>query len=64
MPSGGFAGAITAALFLQHFVPAGTAWAHIDTFAWRPAAKPGRPVGGAALGLRAVWAMLRTRYSR
>lgn len=63
-PSGGFAGAITAALFLQHFVPAGTAWAHIDTFAWRPAAKPGRPAGGAALGLRAVWAMLRTRYSR
>ena len=63
-PAGGFAGAITAALFLQRFVPAGTPWAHLDTFAWRPAAKPGRPKGGAALGLRAAWAMLQARYSR
>ncbi|MEQ1509072.1 MAG: leucyl aminopeptidase family protein [Sphingopyxis sp.] len=61
-PSGGFAGAITAALFLRRFVPAGTPWAHIDTFAWRPSAKPGRAKGGAALGLRACWAMLNTRY--
>jgi DNA-binding MarR family transcriptional regulator len=37
------AGAVTAALFLQRFVPEGLAWAHLDTFAWRPAAKPGRP---------------------
>ncbi|MET0137534.1 MAG: leucyl aminopeptidase family protein, partial [Sphingobium sp.] len=51
---GGFGGAITAALFLQRFVPKGVAWAHIDTFAWRPIAKPGRPKGGDALGLRAV----------
>lgn len=63
-PSGAFAGAITAALFLQHFVPAGTAWAHIDTFAWRPSAKPGRSAGGAALGLRAVWGMVQARYAR
>lgn len=63
-PSGGFAGAVTAALFLRRFVPADIAWAHIDTFAWRPAAKPGRPKGGAALGLRAVWAMLDARYRR
>lgn len=61
-PAGGFAGAITAALFLRRFVPDGTPWAHIDTFAWRPAAKPGRAKGGAALGLRAVWAMLEHRY--
>ncbi|MEQ1725132.1 MAG: leucyl aminopeptidase family protein [Sphingopyxis sp.] len=61
-PSGGFAGAITAALFLQRFVSEGTPWAHIDTFAWRPVAKPGRAKGGAALGLRACWAMLTTRY--
>lgn len=59
-----FAGAITAALFLKRFVPDGAAWAHIDTFAWRPSAKPGRPKGGAALGLRAAWAMLQTRYDR
>ena len=61
-PAGGFAGAITAALFLRRFVTAGTPWIHIDTFAWRPAAKPGRAKGGAALGLRACWAMLQTRY--
>ena len=61
-PDGGFAGAVTAALFLQHFVPAGTLWLHLDTFAWRPVAKPGRPKGGEALGLRAVWAMLLKRF--
>lgn len=62
-PEGGFAGSVTAALFLERFVPAGTPWAHLDTFAWRPAAKPGRPKGGEALGLRAAWAMLRARYA-
>ena len=56
------AGAVTAALFLQKFVPEGTPWAHFDTFAWRSAAKPGRPKGGDALGLRAAWNMLRARY--
>lgn len=61
-PAGGFAGAVTAALFLRRFVPAHIAWAHIDTFAWRPASKPGRPKGGAALGLRACWAALQNRY--
>jgi leucyl aminopeptidase len=59
---GGFAGAVTAALFLQRFVPAGTPWAHLDTFAWRPSAKPGRPKGGEALGLRAAWEMLLHRF--
>ena len=58
------AGAVTAALFLQKFVPAGIAWAHLDTFAWRPAAKPGRPKGGDALGLRAVWEMLKARHGK
>ena len=62
-PAGGFAGSITAALFLRRFVPADIAWAHFDTFAWRPAAKPGRPKGGDALGLRAAWAVLRDRYA-
>lgn len=62
-PDGGFAGAVTAALFLRRFVPKQTPWAHFDTFAWRPTAKPGRPKGGEALGLRAAWAMLKARYS-
>jgi leucyl aminopeptidase len=58
----GFAGASVAALFLDKFVPEGTDWAHFDTYAWRPAAKPGRPKGGDALGLRASWRMLQARF--
>ncbi len=59
---GGLAGAITAALFLREFVPASVPWAHIDTFGWRPSARPGQPKGGEALGLRAAWEMLSTRF--
>ena len=62
MGDGPMAGSVTAALFLQRFVPDGIPWAHFDTFAWRSAAKPGRPKGGDALGLRAAWDMLRSRY--
>ena len=61
-PSNGFAGASVAALFMDRFVPEGIDWAHLDTYAWRPAAKPGRPKGGDALGLRAAWGMLQARY--
>ncbi|MEC3911603.1 leucyl aminopeptidase family protein [Sphingobium sp. CR2-8] len=61
---GGFAGAITAALFLKRFVPDDTPWLHLDTFAWRPASRPGRPKGGEALGLRAVFRLLQDRYGR
>ena len=61
-PDGGFAGAITAALFLRRFVPKDTAWAHMDVFAWRPTPKPGRPKGGDAYALRACYAMLKERY--
>jgi leucyl aminopeptidase len=56
------AGAIYAALFLRRFVPKETSWAHLDTYAWRDSAKPGRPKGGDALGLRAVFALLEKRY--
>jgi leucyl aminopeptidase len=59
---GGFAAAITAALFLEKFVPTGVPWAHFDTFAWNNAARPGRPKGGEALALRASWAVLRSRF--
>lgn len=58
--SGGMAGSITAAVFLQHFVDA-ERWVHFDVWAWREA-KYGRPAGGAACGLRAMWAALRARY--
>ena len=59
---GAFAGAVTAALFLQKFVPDDVPWVHLDTFAWRPTSKPGRPKGGEALGLRAVFRYLTETY--
>ena len=62
-PDSGLAGAVTAALFLQRFVPGNTPWLHLDTFAWQPTSKAGRPKGGEALGLRAVWAMVQLRFS-
>ncbi len=55
-----FAGSITAALFLKQFVNA-KSWVHLDVWAWREG-KYGRPAGGAACGLRAMWDMLKTRY--
>ena len=58
----GLAGAVTAALFLERFVSAGTPWAHLDLYAWNPTARPGRPEGGEALGMRAAFALLRRRF--
>lgn len=58
------AGCITAALFLKRFVPDTISWAHLDTYAWRDAGKPGRPKGGEALGLRTMFRVLQERYSR
>ncbi|KQM41614.1 leucyl aminopeptidase family protein [Sphingomonas sp. Leaf10] len=63
-PDGGMAGAVTAALFLRRFVTPCTAWVHLDTFAWRASAKPGRAKGGEAYGLRATWRLLKDRYAR
>lgn len=56
------AGAITAALFMERFIPEGTPWLHLDTYAWNDGDRPGRPRGGEAMGLRALFAMLRKRY--
>jgi leucyl aminopeptidase len=56
------AGCIAAAMFLKRFVPDEIAWAHLDTYAWRDTAAPGRPKGGEALGLRTVFALLQGRY--
>ena len=49
------AGAVVAALFLRRFVPAGVRWAHLDAYCWNDSASPGRPEGGEATGLRAVY---------
>jgi len=56
------AGAITAALYLQHFVPATVPWLHVDVYAWNDADRPGRPRGGDAQSLRAFHAFLQQRY--
>jgi len=61
--SSSYGGCITAALFLEHFVDPDVAWVHIDTFAWNQADRPGRPQGGEALGLRAVFGYLQSRYA-
>jgi leucyl aminopeptidase len=63
-PNYRFAGAITAALYLQRFVEPNTPWIHIDTYAWNANSRPGRPVGGEALCLRALWAFLSERYAK
>lgn len=54
----GMAGAVVAALFLRRFVPEGCAWAHLDTYCWNDRARPGRPEGGEAQGMRAVFAAI------
>lgn len=64
LPSGPYGGAITAALFLQHFVARKTRWIHIDTMAYNQHAAAGRPVGGEALGLRALFEALSARYAK
>jgi leucyl aminopeptidase len=58
-----YGGCITAALFLEHFVTDETDWVHIDTFGWNQTSRPGRPVGGEALGLRASFRYLQKRYA-
>ncbi|MCR4282132.1 MAG: M17 family metallopeptidase, partial [Bauldia sp.] len=57
-----FAGSITAALFLSRFIPEGVRWLHADIFAWNPATKPGKPEGGEAQAIRALYALLKERY--
>lgn len=57
-PKGGFAGAITAALFLRRFVAPEDRYIHFDIYGWQPKAAPGRPKGGALQGARAIFAAL------
>jgi leucyl aminopeptidase len=60
--TGGFAGSIVCALFLNRFVAAAKAWLHVDIYAWTPSAKPGRPEGGECQAARAVYSYLAGRY--
>jgi leucyl aminopeptidase len=59
---GGFAGSITAALFLKRFVEKAKTWVHFDIFGWTPNAKPGRPRGGEAQAMHALFVTLRERF--
>jgi len=60
-PGESFAGSVIAALFLKRFAPEDAVWGHFDLYAWRAKAAPGRPVGGEAQGIRALFAALRDR---
>ncbi|MCC7461488.1 MAG: leucyl aminopeptidase family protein [Gammaproteobacteria bacterium] len=56
-----FAGAIYGALFLRRFVTASPAWLHLDLYAWNPRDRPGRPLGGEAQCVRALYRLIRRR---
>ena len=60
--TGGFAGSVTAALFLQRFAGGAKSWVHFDIFAWNPAARPHGPAGGEAQGIRALEKVITDRY--
>mgnify|MGYP000082426416 FL=1 len=57
-PSGGFGGAITAALFLRRFVTDTPRYAHFDIYGWQPSPAPGRSKGGLGQGARAIFGAL------
>ncbi|MDQ3228905.1 MAG: leucyl aminopeptidase family protein [Pseudomonadota bacterium] len=57
------AGSVTAALYLERFVPPQQAWTHVDVYSWNDSDRPGKPAGGEAQSLRAAFAMLQARYS-
>jgi leucyl aminopeptidase len=57
------AGCVTAALYLERFVPSDQAWAHLDVYSWNDNDRPGRPAGGEAQALRSCYAMLKARFA-
>ncbi len=59
---GPYGGAVTAALFLGAFVEKAASWAHLDCMGWNLRNQPGRPKGGEAIALRALYALIAARY--
>lgn len=57
------AGSVTAALFLKRFAPTGAPWVHFDIFAWNPKSRPGYPTGAEAQAIRALYAVIKARFS-
>ena len=62
--TGGFAGSITAALFLRRFVDKSKAWVHFDIYGWAPKAQAARPKGGEAQAIRALYAYIREKFAQ
>ena len=60
--SDGFAGSITAALFLKRFVERTSSWAHFDIFAWNPTERAYGPIGGEAQAIRALEKVISARF--
>jgi leucyl aminopeptidase len=60
--SGGMAGSITAALFLNRFVERTQSYAHFDIYGWNPTTKPGRPEGGECQAARLSYALAKQLY--
>jgi leucyl aminopeptidase len=63
-PSSPYAGAITAALFLRRFAGKARPWLHLDFMAWNTSSKAGRPEGGEAMALRAVYGLIAKRFAK
>jgi len=63
-PDSGMGGAITAALFLKSFVKNTKSWMHVDTNAWNVSPRVGRPVGGEAMAMRALYELIKERYKK
>jgi len=61
-PDSSYGGAITAALYLQEFVSKTASWLHIDMMAWNLKSQPGRPQGGEAMAIRALYTLIKERY--
>ena len=55
---GGFAGSVTAALFLERFVK-NRPWMHFDVYGWCPTAYAGHPKGGDMFALRGLYHWLK-----
>lgn len=62
--SGSYGGAITAALFLQEFIQPDIPWIHLDLMAWNLRNLSGRPEGGEAMGMRALFELIRSRFPK
>jgi leucyl aminopeptidase len=58
-----YGGSITAALFLQEFIRPEIPWIHLDLMAWNIRTLPGRPEGGEAMGMRAVFELIKQKVA-